>query len=436
MKTKKILSVLLVALMALAFSGLTAFAASITVTSQTPDGSTDNTVYTYYQILKANISEDGEKVAYFVEDADQAAELTATGLFTVKEVVSGGYWTVELTGESSGEDVAAALAAMDLTKFTVTGTMKADVKKDVDPGYYLVTSTLGTKIAVRTVKDVTIEEKNAYPTITKSVDPETAAIGDEVTFTVTVKIPASAAEKDIVITDTADAGLALDTAVTVAGAEGFTSTTIADNKITVPAATVKANAGKDVTFTYKATVTADIITDATAAVNSADNTVVLTYSDFTSKEATATVSTYAVKVKKVDENDTALDGAQFTLWDAAEGGKQIFVAKQSDGVYYVAAEENDTVIEAGTATIVGLDAKAYYFQEDVAPTGYNRLTEREAANVSTEDVTEVKVVNKAGVVLPETGAFGTTMFYVVGVLAILGAGVFMITNKRIAKEEF
>ena len=333
MKTKKILSVLLVALMALAFSGLTAFAASITVTSQTPDGSTDNTVYTYYQILKANISEDGEKVAYFVEDADQAAELTATGLFTVKEVVSGGYWTVELTGESSGEDVAAALAAMDLTKFTVTGTMKADVKKDVDPGYYLVLSSLGTKLAVATTKDVTIEEKNAYPTITKSVDPETAAIGDEVTFTVTVKIPASAAEKDIVITDTADAGLALDTAVTVAGAEGFTSTTIADNKITVPAATVKANAGKDVTFTYKATVTADIITDATAAVNSADNTVVLTYSDFTSKEATATVSTYAVKVKKVDENDTALDGAQFTLWDAAEGGKQSFVAKQSDVVY-------------------------------------------------------------------------------------------------------
>ena len=48
----------------------------------------------------------------------------------------------------------------------------------------------------------------------------------------------------------------------------------------------------------------------------------------------------------------------------------------------------------------------------------------------------MKVVNKAGVELPETGAFGTTMFYVVGVLAILGAGVFMVTNKRIAKEEF
>ena len=434
MKTKKILSVLLVALMALAFSGLTAFAASITVTSQKPDGSTDNTEYTYYQILKANISTDGGKVAYFVENADQAAELTATGVFTVTKDVAGDYWTVEST-ETDGAAIAEKLAAMDLTKFTVTGKMKAGEKKDVDPGYYLVLSSLGTKLAVATTKDVTIEEKNAYPTIEKTVDPETAAIGDEVTFTVTVVIPASADKKDIVIEDTADAGLSLDTAVTVAGAEGFASTAIASGKITIPAETVAKNAGKTVTLTYKATVTADIISDETAAVNSADNTVVLKYADFTSKEATATVSTFAVKVKKVDENDAALDGAEFTLWDAAEGGNKITVSKQSNGVYYVDPEGSD-VIKAGTATIVGLDATAYYFQEDVAPTGYNKLAAREAANVSGEDVTEVKVVNKAGVELPETGAFGTTMFYVVGILAILGAGVFMVTNKRIAKEEF
>lgn len=434
MKTKKILSVLLVALMALAFSGVTAFAASITVTSQKPDGSTDNTEYTYYQILKADISEDGNNVAYFVEDAGQAAELEATGFFTVTKVVAGDYWTVEST-ETDGAAIAAKLAAMDLTKFTVTGKMKAGVKTEVDPGYYLVLSSLGTKLAVKTVKDVEIQEKNEYPSITKTVEPETAAIGDEVTFTVTVKIPESADEKSIVITDTADAGLALDTAVTVAGAGDFTSTTIASGKITIPAATVKANAGKDVTLTYKATVTADIITDAAAAVNSADNTVVLQYSDFTSKEATATVSTYAVKVKKTD-GSSELAGAQFTLWDAAEGGNQVYVTKQSEGVYYVTAEANDTVIEAGTATIVGLDAKAYYFQEEVAPTGYNKLAERQSANVSTEDVAEVEVINKAGVELPDTGAFGTTIFYVVGVLAILGAGVLMVTNKRIAKEEF
>ena len=58
-----------------------------------------------------------------------------------------------------------------------------------------------------------------------------------------------------------------------------------------------------------------------------------------------------------------------------------------------------------------------------------------------EDVTDanlkqtVEVENKIGVTLPETGAMGTQIFYIIGVLAILGAGVFMVTNKRIAKEE-
>ena len=430
-KAKKLISVLMVALMALAFSGMTAFAASLSVTSQKPEGSTDNTTYTYYQILKADIGENA--VAYFVEDEAQATELTNTGIFTVTKVVSGDYWTVEST-ENDGAVVAEKLAAMDLTKFTVTGTLKAGETKTVAPGYYLVLSSLGTKLAVATFNDVTIEEKNAYPSITKTVDTETAAIGDEVTFTVTVTIPGSADKKDIVIEDTADAGLTLDTAVTVTGADGFTSATITDGKITIPAETVAKNVGKDVTLTYKATVNDAIITDATKAVNSATNTVVLKYADFTSKEATATVSTYAVKVLKVDENDAALDGAQFTLWDAATEGNQITVTKK-DGVYYVDPAGSD-VIEAGTATIVGLDAKSYYLQEEVAPTGYNKLAAREAANVSTDDITEVKVVNKAGVQLPETGAFGTTMFYVIGVLAILGAGVFMVTNKRIAKEEF
>ena len=431
MKTKKILSVLLVALMALAFSGLTAFAASITVEKPETDG-TDATQYTYYQILKASISEDGEKVAYYVEDEAQATALEGTGVFTVTKVV--GAWTVELVEGKTGEDIAAALDGIK-DNFTASAPFKAGEKQDVAPGYYLVTSSLGTKVVVKTFKDEKINEKNEFPAITKSVDPKTAAIGDTVTFTVEVTIPATASAKDIVITDTADAGLTLDTVVTVAGAEGFTSTTIASGKITIPGETVAKNAGKKVTLTYTATVNADIITDATAAVNSAKNTVVLKYADFTSKEATATVSTYAVKVKKTD-GETELTGAEFTLWDAAQGGNQIFVAKQSDGVYYVATEENDTVIEAGTATIVGLDAKAYYLQEEVAPTGYNKLAARQAANVSIEDIAEVEVINKAGVELPETGAFGTTMFYVVGVLAILGAGVFMVTNKRIAKEEF
>ena len=43
--------------------------------------------------------------------------------------------------------------------------------------------------------------------------------------------------------------------------------------------------------------------------------------------------------------------------------------------------------------------------------------------------------NTANVVLPSTGAMGTTLFTTFGLFAILAAGVFLVTNKRMAKEE-
>ena len=128
MKTKKILSVLLVALMALAFSGVTAFAASITVEKPETDG-TDATQYTYYQILKASISENGEKVAYYVEDETQATALKGTGVFTVTKVVGG--WTVELVEGKTGEDIAAALDGIK-DNFTASDPFKAGEKQEVE----------------------------------------------------------------------------------------------------------------------------------------------------------------------------------------------------------------------------------------------------------------------------------------------------------------
>ena len=45
------------------------------------------------------------------------------------------------------------------------------------------------------------------------------------------------------------------------------------------------------------------------------------------------------------------------------------------------------------------------------------------------------VVNQAGAVLPSTGGIGTTIFYVVGGLLILAAGVLLVTKSRMRKEE-
>ena len=36
--------------------------------------------------------------------------------------------------------------------------------------------------------------------------------------------------------------------------------------------------------------------------------------------------------------------------------------------------------------------------------------------------------------LPETGGTGTIIFIVVGAVAVIGAGLFLVTNKRMSKE--
>lgn len=42
------------------------------------------------------------------------------------------------------------------------------------------------------------------------------------------------------------------------------------------------------------------------------------------------------------------------------------------------------------------------------------------------------VVNKSGSTLPTTGGMGTTIFYVVGSILVLGAAILLITKKRMS----
>ena len=50
-----------------------------------------------------------------------------------------------------------------------------------------------------------------------------------------------------------------------------------------------------------------------------------------------------------------------------------------------------------------------------------------------QGVDEVKVLNQSGTELPSTGGIGTTLFYVVGGVLVVGAAVLLVTKKRMER---
>ena len=85
----------------------------------------------------------------------------------------------------------------------------------------------------------------------------------------------------------------------------------------------------------------------------------------------------------------------------------------------------------------------YYLLEVEAPKGFNRLVPTTeivigAAGNATEieDLKATKQIeNNAGALLPSTGGIGTTIFYVVGGILVVVAGVLLITKKRMSGRD-
>lgn len=105
----------------------------------------------------------------------------------------------------------------------------------------------------------------------------------------------------------------------------------------------------------------------------------------------------------------------------------------------------------GKLTFTGLGAGEYTLTEIVTPIGYNTIdpitftvsfdaaTKKFSTNngniqVGENNTLSTTVVNKAGSTLPSTGGMGTTLFYVLGALLAVGAGVLLATRKKMSAE--
>lgn len=197
-----------------------------------------------------------------------------------------------------------------------------------------------------------------------------------------------------------------------------------------------------VTLTYDATILA------AAATENADNTVTVKYDrtgepnqDLGSDDTET--DTYKFKLEKTDRSSNGLTGAKFEL--TLGSTKVSFIDVNNDGtVYRVAAAGESgatTTIDLknnSTTEIQGLDNQAYSLTEIEAPKGYNLLTD--PVPVATTDLTKadetipvakkISVINEQGSVLPSTGGIGTTIFYAIGGLMVLGAAIIMVSRRK------
>ena len=478
---RKSLALLLALILVLALGG-TAFAEGETGSITINDAVVGQT-YTIYQILD---------LESYSHTTDEKGNITATGAYAYKANSAWETWlrtqTTYVSFDAQGyvtwvENADAAAFAKAAQKYakdnsianqgSVTATTATVSFTGLDLGYYLVDTTLGTLCSLDTTNPtVVMEEKNEVPTNVKTVEEDStnvygekndADIGQTVNFKSV--ITAQAGAENYVFHDKMSTGL------TYTGVTGITlnDTTVdaANYTVTAPAAdgdtfdvtftqafcdTLKAN--DQIVVSYTATLNENAV----IAGEGNPNTSKVSYGDssntkYTPDSQTKTY-TWDVDVFKYTmngETEKALAGATFTLSKNSDGSSPIALVSKGNNVYRVAKTgETGTVTEittdaTGKFTIQGLDADTYYLTETAAPAGYNKLAgavtitigENGVVNATAEapqGVDEVKILNQSGTELPSTGGMGTTLFYVLGSVLVVGAVVLLVTRKRMGNK--
>lgn len=226
-----------------------------------------------------------------------------------------------------------------------------------------------------------------------------------------------------------------------------------------------AKAGSIITVEYSSTLNDQAVLGSTGN----PNTMHVTYSNNPNDEQggengktpddTVIVFTYKVVANKVTKNPDydpevegseqyiPLKGAGFTLYKKNASGKYVAVGSEVKGD------------EMTTFEWKGLDDGDYKISETTTPAGYNTIADIEFTITAEHDVlsdnptltslsggnkftgevstgaVSADIENNAGSTLPETGGIGTTIFYVIGSILVLGAVVLLVTKKRMSASK-
>lgn len=453
-RMKKLASLVLAVVMALAMTMTVSAADSYTITIK---NEATGHIYEAYQIFKGDLSED-KKILSNVEwgsgvnDTELLTALQKTTDFA--GVTSAADVVAKLDGEEKDSDLAKSFASIvadylveaNAKTSTYSTTDKEYTISGLEAGYYLVKDQKVTghdsytRFILKVVGDVEVAHKGTVPTVDKEiVDGETSETGDynisdNVTFKLTGTLPENYDDYSsykYVFHDTLSAGLAFN--------EGTVKVILVNDDeekniteyfginhnngtLTITCGDLKEITDVTADSSIVVTYTAKVDKDAVIGGEGNPNTVYLEFSNDpnydgngeneptgNTPEDKVVVFTFELDVTKVDGEDkaTTLEGAQFKLQNA--DGKWVKVDANGKVDGWDENKENGSPLtsdEDGNFKIIGLEDGEYKLWETKAPDGYNLLEKEITLTItSTYDESGVKTLT---ITVGESTAVGNT----------------------------
>ena len=131
---------------------------------------------------------------------------------------------------------------------------------------------------------------------------------------------------------------------------------------------------------------------------------------------------------------------------------EAYERKELEGADDVDIENMVSDETTGEIVFEGLKPGEYTLTETGAPSGYNKLDDEitftikfdteskkfafdgeapDGVTLKDDGTFEIEIENKSGTQLPTTGGMGTTILYIAGAILVLGAGILLVTKRRV-----